>query len=193
MNYLDFTSAILSLVGTVYFVKANTKMWPIYILAIILNSILYFKYKMYASLILENVYLICSIYGWIYWVKSTRKQNVYRIKYHQLISVIILWIVIVYGTHSLMIKFTNRPSMVEAIAVGTSIIAQILSSRKIIECWYGWIIADSVFLYLMFYKGLYFHTILFSCYLVLAILGLLNWYKLELSMGTFIKKNKPEL
>ncbi len=168
-------------------------MWPIYILATVLNGILYFRYKMYASLILEIIYLVSSVYGWIFWSKTIKQQNIYRIKYYQLISVFISWLVIVYGTHSLMSKFTNNPSIVESIAVGTSIIAQILSSRKIIECWYGWIIANSLFLYLMFYKGLYFHTILFICYLVLTILGLLNWYKLESSMGTLLKKNKPKL
>ncbi len=182
MNYLDLVGTILSLIGTFYFIKADIKMWPVYILAILVNSILYFQYKMYASLVLENMYLVVSIYGWFFW-KKTMKQNsaiIGRIENYQFIGLSILWFAMVLGIYYLMINFTDTSfPVIEAIAVSTSIISQILSSRKIIECWYTWIIADSVFIYLMISQELYFHGILFSCYLVLAIIGLLNWIRLR--------------
>ncbi|NQY42530.1 MAG: nicotinamide mononucleotide transporter [Legionellales bacterium] len=182
MNYLDLIGTILSLIGTFYFVKANIKMWPIYILAIGINSVLYFQYKMYASLLLENMYLCVSIYGWYFWNKTSKHTGITinEISSSQILSLIFLWGIIIYGLCFLMIRYTDTSfPLVEAVAVGTSIVAQMLSSRKIIECWYAWIIADSVFIYLMFYQSLYFHAFLFMCYLVLAVIGLANWTKLR--------------
>ncbi|NRB10562.1 MAG: nicotinamide mononucleotide transporter [Rickettsiaceae bacterium] len=45
--------------------------------------------------------------------------------------------------------------------------------------WYGWIVADSIYIYLMASQKLYFHMFLFSCYLISAIIGLKNWQRLK--------------
>ena len=74
MNYLDFIGTVLSIIGTFYFVKADIKMWSFYILATIANTLLYYKYTMYARMSLECMYLIMSIYGWVFWQNAAKNR-----------------------------------------------------------------------------------------------------------------------
>ncbi|NRB10561.1 MAG: nicotinamide mononucleotide transporter [Rickettsiaceae bacterium] len=126
MNYLDFIGTVLSLIGTYYFVKADIRMWLVYILATIVNSILYFKYTMYASMILEIGYLVMSVYGFASWHIAAKQSNDYirSLSYKQYPKFIIIWLVIIVIIYGILITFSDSTMpKLETIAVSTSIIA----------------------------------------------------------------------
>ena len=56
-----------------------------------------------------------------------------------------------------------------------SVIAQIMMTRKILENWILWIIADVAYVPMYVYKGLVPTAGLYAVFLVLAIMGLVEW------------------
>jgi nicotinamide mononucleotide transporter len=56
-----------------------------------------------------------------------------------------------------------------------SLVAQWMMTRKILENWVLWIIADIVYVPMYISKGLYVTAGLYAVFLVLAIMGLVQW------------------
>lgn len=177
---LDFIGTMISLLGTYFFTQANIKMWPAYITAGILNSLLYFNKQMYGVLVLELVYLTISIYGWQSWSFTNEKSlNIRKINAQQFIILLFSGVTLSLLISTILLKLASSSYiLIETIAVSTSIIAQALSSRKIINCWHCWFAADAIYIYLMLQQELMFHAILFFIYLFMAILGYYSWRKI---------------
>ena len=56
-----------------------------------------------------------------------------------------------------------------------SLVSQWLLNRKRLENWIGWIIVDIIYVPLYVYKELYLTAILYALFLVMAIIGLVQW------------------
>jgi nicotinamide mononucleotide transporter len=56
-----------------------------------------------------------------------------------------------------------------------SLVAQWMMTRKILENWILWIIADVVYVPMYIYKQLYPTAALYAVFLVLAVLGFVQW------------------
>ncbi len=182
MNYLDFAGTVLSLIGTYFFVKADLRMWPTYILAILINTTLYFNYSMYASVFREVIYLFMSVYGWIFWKTNTRSNNnkIYTLTVNNFLLISLIYAILFFIIFSSSTYYTDsKIPYLESIAVTTCFVAQILSSRKFIECWFAWLVADSLYVLIMLSQNLYFHSILYGCYLFMALMGIYNWNKIK--------------
>ncbi|PCH55096.1 MAG: hypothetical protein COC15_04760 [Legionellales bacterium] len=182
MFRLDLLGTLLSFISTYYFVTANGKTWPIGIAAIVVNIILYWQAGIYASIGLKIIYLILSIYGWYLW-RSNGNKNPLAITsltmWHKKLLPIIFILLFVTIFH-LLKNYTNSTILyTEALAVSVSLIAEWLSCKKKIECWTAWFVADAIFIYIMLYKSLYCHAVLYTVYLAMAIIGFINWRKIQ--------------
>src|SRR5690606_39745444 len=60
---------------------------------------------------------------------------------------------------------------------GGSLFGSFLLSRRILENWVVWIIVDVIYLYLYISKELYLTTLLYTAYIVIAIIGYREWKK----------------
>lgn len=67
----------------------------------------------------------------------------------------------------------------DAFTTVASLIAQWLMARKRLESWCFWIAVDVVAIGVYFYKQLFFTTGLYAVFLILAIMGFLEWRKNE--------------
>ena len=65
----------------------------------------------------------------------------------------------------------------DAALVATSLIAQWMMTRKLLENWVLWIAVDIVYIPLFVTRGLQLTAILYAVFLVLAIIGLVQWKK----------------
>ncbi len=179
MWYLDLISTLFSLMSTYCFVKADIRMWPLAMIATLFNTCLYFYAGMFATMTLEISYLSLSTYGWFYWLKqSSSRHHIKALDRQSLLVIMGTCLLLASTIYVCNIKHLDGLIMWDIAAVSISLLAQWLTCRKIITCWYLWFVADSIYIALMLSKDLYFHTCLFSIYLIMAILGFLNWLKL---------------
>jgi nicotinamide mononucleotide transporter len=66
---------------------------------------------------------------------------------------------------------------VDAGTTTTSLIAQWMMTRKLLENWVLWVIVDVAYICMFIYKGLYLTAFNYAVYLVLAAMGFFAWRK----------------
>ena len=178
---LDILGASLSFFSTIFYIAANRLAWPISLLAIGINLVLYYKTGLFADTLKESVYAISCLLGWYWWLHGGKKKkalNIRRInRQHAFVllllsvlsSAILSWLLI-HAMHS------SVPYW-DAITTILSLTAQWLICRKIIECWILWFIVDVLYAGLYFYKGLPVHGGLMALYTMMAVVGYMTWYR----------------
>jgi nicotinamide mononucleotide transporter len=182
-NWIEVCGALISLIYLVFSIKQKIWLWPFGILSALFYMIIYFQSKFYADMGLQVYYLVISIYGWIIWSPSVRRQD-------QNDKVLLvsttdskLWIVLgmiilsLWGAmYFILANLTDSeiPGW-DAFTTAASIVATWMLARKLIEHWLLWIIIDLISMGLYIYKGLYPTAVLFAVYSIMAIVGYRAW------------------
>jgi nicotinamide mononucleotide transporter len=63
----------------------------------------------------------------------------------------------------------------DALLTTTSLVAQWMMTRKILENWLVWIALDVVYVPMFISQGLYATALLYAAFLVLALMGFVEW------------------
>lgn len=182
MNWLDFVGASLSLISTYYFTQACRKAWLISLLAITLNTILYWQKGVYGHLLLEGIYFISMIYGWYQWSENHTKEDRTLIRYLSLNEMLCYVAMAITGIVLMaqgLIAYTDSTIPYwDASTTILCLIAQWLLCRKVIHCWILWFVVDAMVALLQFYKGMPFHSAVHWLYLIMAVVGYYRWRQL---------------
>lgn len=181
MNWLDPLGASLSLICTYYFSQAKKVAWALGILAIFLNSILYWQKGIYGYLLLEAVYLVSMIYGWYTWSHKNhagQTRLIRSLKRKEALWLTILALIAIFFLAHLLKMTDSTIPYWDASTTVLSLLAQWLLCIKVIECWLLWFIVDAMVGGVQFYKGIPFHSAIHWLYLILAIVGFFRWRKL---------------
>jgi len=180
LNFLDIVGSIFGFLATYCYIRVNILGWPLSLIAIVIDIVLCLKKGIYGTMGLQFVYFFLSLYGWYQWKYGNDKaglliRNVVRKE------MIILVFVAIFGFIPIFVLLnfytdSNIP-LLDSIVVIISLIAQWMSCKKIIECWYLWFTVDALLVGIYAYKGVPVHTVLFLVYTGMAIAGYINWKK----------------
>ncbi len=136
------------------------------------------NYQLYFDTFLNFFYIVMSIVGFIAWNKPVGEQPIV-----QLSSKRFLWIIIA-GSVSVALfgYFANHFSdaslpYIDAFTTIFALIGTIMVIQKHLQNWIIWIVVDAVSIGMYFYKGLFFTSILFLLFTVIAIKGYIEWKK----------------
>jgi len=178
---IETIAAILTLYCVWLTTKRNILSWPVGIAAIVLYAYTFFGVKLYADFFLQGVFLVQGIYGWYNWSQNKNKIN--EVIINRMSTLNRVWsvnaILFLYITISYILIHHTDASIPYADALLTSIciIANWMLSKRKIENWYLWIIADFLYIGLFIYKDLYVSAVLYFILGLIAIKGLINWKK----------------
>ena len=192
ISSLDIIGAIFSFISTLFYIRASSHAWPVALIAISINILLYLKTGLYADAAKESIYWVSSILGWYWWLRSNLNNE--KLAIHNLTAkqgLIISGIVglsICLLTFSLIHLTSSQVPYWDATTTILSLAAQWLICRKIIECWILWFIVDALYAGLYFYKGIPAHGILLCAYTIMAVIGYFVW--LAQSRGTRYRSYK---
>ncbi len=159
--------------------RENIWSWPTAIVNVGLYIFIFARQGLYSDMGLQVVYLLLSIYGWYEWLHGGENRS--RLAVSKATPRIWLlsglaggvgWYLIWLLTHRL--PGVSIP-LVDSGLAATSLVAQWMMTRKIIENWILWIVADIVYVPMYIYKHLYPTSGLYAVFLVLAIMGLVEW------------------
>jgi len=78
-------------------------------------------------------------------------------------------------------------SLIEWLAVVSTIIYVILVAKRLIICWLFAFVGSALFVYLCYEGNLYIESILQLFYVIMAVVGWLSWKKSELKDNTIVK------
>jgi nicotinamide mononucleotide transporter len=144
-------------------------------------SWIFYDVKLYSDMVLNLFYIGFQIYGWLIWRKSQDDSGHVMVvsgskKEYALWTLTIFISTFVVGT--LVSRNTDASfPYPDAFTTCASLVAQWLMSHKKLWNWTVWIIVDVAAIAIYWQKGLYPTSLLYLCFLLMAIIGQRQWYR----------------
>ena len=178
---LEIIAVVFGLANIYLTVRQNIWCWPAGVVMVSLYIYIFFGTKLYSDALLNVFFLVMQFYGWYWW---TRKPTVHAkslVAIQKLHARGIFWTTagVLAGAALLgtvMHRFTDAAlPYVDATTTSLSVFAQFLLTRKIIDNWTLWIIADVIYIAMYTVKHLYWTSGLYVVFLVLCVEGYREW------------------
>lgn len=181
-NIVEIFGAVTGIAYVILEIRRNIWLWPLGILTSAVYIYVFGREGFYANMGLQVYYLVISVYGWYAWRRRAQveqpggKTDVRRIGAVTAawctVSAIALWA----GLWFILDRATDSPvPLWDGLITSLSVVATWMLTRKYLEQWYVWIVANSIAIAVYLASGLYPTAILFFVYFVMAIIGLLKW------------------
>ncbi len=176
---LELVAVLFGIVSVFLSVREHIWSWPTALVNVALYFALFFKAGLYSDMGLQAVYFGLSLYGWYEWLYGGKGHTTLRVSR----TPARLWAVLVVIGLVLWVSLGRLTSglpgvalpYVDAATTTTSLIAQYLMTRKLLENWTLWIAVDVVYIGMFIFKGLYLTAGNYAVYLALAVLGHIAW------------------
>ncbi|HQW22350.1 MAG TPA: nicotinamide riboside transporter PnuC [Bacteroidia bacterium] len=180
-SIIEILGIITGLLGVWLTIRKNIWCFPVGIVNVTTYALMFSSegIRLYADAILQCIYLLLLIYGWIQWKKNRKTFDTFNYPAQLFTTKLIYISFLAYFLLSLFLQeFTNAslPWLDSALTI-LSLVAQWMIARKLIANWIIWIIVDAVYVPLYFYKGLPLTSILYFIFLLLAVKGYMDWRK----------------
>ena len=181
MSILEWIAAIAGAISVYLSARENIWSWPTAIVNVGLYIIVFRRTGLYSDMGLQVVYLALSIYGWYEWLYGGKNRSTLRVSRASarewLIATpvaVLFWLVLARYTATL--PGVALPYLDSGLTT-VSLVAQWMMTRKILENWVLWIVADVVYVPMYVYKRLPVTAALYAIFLALAVLGLRSWWR----------------
>ena len=181
MSILEWIAAIAGAISVYLSARENIWSWPTAIVNVGLYIIVFRRTGLYSDMGLQVVYLALSIYGWYEWLYGGKNRSTLRVSRASarewLIAIpvaVIFWLALARYTATL--SGVALPYLDSGLTT-LSLVAQWMMTRKVLENWVLWIVADIVYVPMYVYKGLPVTAALYAIFLALAALGLRSWWR----------------
>ena len=191
--YIEILGTIVGLIYLWLEYKASIYLWITGIIMPAIYLYIYFNAGLYADFGINIYYLVIALYGFIAWKtgfsftnknKENKELDITHISkkdiYKALAAYLIAQIVIAW----LLINHTDSTvPIADSFTTALSIVGMWMLARKYIEQWCVWCVVDIACSALYIYKELYFTSILYLLYAIIAIFGYFKWKKMMLNEG----------
>jgi nicotinamide mononucleotide transporter len=180
ISLIEGFAALLGVISVWCVVKRNILAFPIGIVMVVLYIWIFYESKLYSDMLLQVFFVVMQIHGWIVWKKSETGKDekivVRSLSNAQWIWTGLLLFLGFLGLGYVMETYTDASSpYTDAFVAVQSVLAQWWMNKRYVESWILWIGVDQVAIFLYVSKNLYFTTVLYGLFLVMAVIGYLEW------------------
>lgn len=161
-------------------VRQNIWNFPLGLINVAISGYLFYQYRLYADSGLQAVYFALNLAGWYLWLYGGKGRTALNVGRTSRVELAIIGGFIAVSTACLwwlLDKAGGAAKFWDALTTSISLAAQWLQSRKKLECWHLWILADVLYVPLYISRELYLIALLYAVFLGLAVMGLLAWRK----------------
>jgi nicotinamide mononucleotide transporter len=181
VSTLEWIAALAGAVSVYLSAREDIWSWPTGIVNVGLYTIVFRRAGLYSDMGLQVVYLILSIYGWYQWLYGGVRRTqltVSRASAREWLVAVPIALVFWFGLarYTATLPGVALPYLDSGLTT-LSLVAQWMLTRKILENWVLWIIADIVYVPMYVYKKLPVTAALYVVFLALAVLGLRSWLR----------------
>ncbi|MDF7776957.1 nicotinamide riboside transporter PnuC [Sphingomonas sp. AOB5] len=179
MTPIELFAATLGLINVALVVRRSIWNYPFGLAMVALYGWVFLDAKLYSDALLQIFFFVVQFYGWWNWNRSRADAGevlVSPLGTARFATWITGALVATACWGAVMHYWTDAhfPWWDGAIAM-FSIAAQILQSRRNLESWILWIAVDLMAIPLFALKGLWPTAILYVVFLILSIIGLIEW------------------
>jgi len=188
-SWIEIIAAAFGLLSVWYAKKANILVYPTGIVSVLLYVYICFNAQLYADMGINAYYFVFSVYGWVVWsrkdenrkelpvTRSDRKTWIISIAVFLVSLVVIQVLLRIFKAGDTQYWSTIVP-YTDTFTTAVFIVGMWQMAIKKVENWIFWIIADVVSVPLYFYKHLVFTSLQYLVFLILAVMGYIEWVKL---------------
>lgn len=188
-TWLEIVAAFFGLVSVWYAKKANILVYPTGIISVLLYVYICFNAQLYADMGINAFYFLMSVYGWIMWKLKTSDKKERTVTFMNRSNywvsalfffgslALILFLLKYFNGDDELYWATNIP-YIDTFTTSIFVLGMWLMALKKVENWIFWIIGDVISVPLYFYKDLVFTSLQFFIFLILAVMGYIEWKKL---------------
>ncbi len=180
MNPLETAAALISIINVALVMRRSLWNFPWGLVGVVLYGIVFFRARLYSDTLLQLFFFITQTYGWWVWWHSPKTDETHIEVLVLSASNRLLWVgftavgAVVLGF--LMRHFTDAAvPWLDAIIAGFSVSAQLLQSRRYLECWGVWVGVNMLATVVYWTRDLRVTAGLFFIMLVMAVFGHRAW------------------
>ncbi len=178
-NRWEVLAVIFGIVSVYLSTREHIWSWPTALVNVTLYFVVFFEAKLYADMGLQVVYFGLSLYGWYEWLyggANRTELHVSRTTQSLGVRLLIIGVVCAAVLGTLLARFTDAAlPFVDSATTSTSLVAQWMMTRKILENWAVWMAVDVVYVGMFIFKHLYLTAGLYTVFFVLAAMGYVQW------------------
>src|SRR5215213_9368868 len=158
-NRWEVLAVIFGIISVYLSTREHIWSWPTALVNVTLYFVVFYEAKLYADMGLQVVYFGLSLYGWYEWLyggENRTELHVSRTTKALGVRLLVIGVVFAAVLGTLLARFTDAAlPYVDSVTTSTSLIAQWMMTRKILENWLVWMAVDVVYIGMFIYKRLY--------------------------------------
>lgn len=178
-TWLEIFAVVFGILSVWFARKENIWVYPTGIINVLIYVYLCYHAGLYADMGINVFYFLMSAYGWYNWSRRDESQHhvpITALSRGQWLLYIALTGISYFAIYFVLTRYTNSTvPMFDSFTTSLFIIAMWLMARKKIENWLAWIVGDFLVIPLFAYKGLVFTGVQYIVFLVLAVMGYIEW------------------
>ena len=183
MEIIAFTLSLICVALNAY---GHILTWPLMIASSAAYAWVFQDAKLFGDAWLQGVFILLAIYAWKTWSKSTQiegannssSSSFKRMPRSWPLIGSLCWSGLFLIIHYLLVNHTSSDvPLIDAFLTAGSLLATYMSAQKWLENWLVWIFVNSLYIALYIYKDLHLTTLLYVLFIVLAVLGWIQWSK----------------
>lgn len=179
MHSVELTATILALAYVILALKQSIWCWPAALLSTLLFTHVMWDSALLSDALLHLYYAGMAIYGWWRWQKLTQQsgeQPVFEWHWQRHAWLIVITALLGLVLGYVMANYTHADfAWIDAQTTAFSLVATWLVAKKLVSNWLYWVVIDAVCIFVYAQKHLYFLTVLFMLYTVIAAVGFFVW------------------
>ena len=179
MSPLELIAAALGLANIVLIARRTVLNYPFGIAMVTLYAIVFAQTRLYSAALLQLFFLGSQLYGWWYWRRS--HTGIGPVPVHRL-GARGRWLAIgggIVGTALLGLAMSRLTDAAapwwDAGNAAWSMVAQLLTDRRLVESWPLWVAIDALSIGLYASQGLIATAALYAAFLLIALWGWISW------------------
>jgi nicotinamide mononucleotide transporter len=179
VQWIEWIAAVAGAISVYLSARQRIWSWPTAIVNVSLYTFIFHRSGLYSDMGLQVVYLVLSIYGWYQWLHGGAQRTRLKVSRASVrvwaisfVVALVFWLGLARYTSTL--SGVSLPYLDSGLTT-LSLVAQWMMTRKILENWILWIVADIIYVPMYIYKGLHVTAGLYAVFLALAILGFIEW------------------
>ena len=179
MGGIEIAAALLGVINVLLVVRRSVWNYPFGIAMVALYFFVFWEAKLYSDALLQIFFFLIQLYGWWAWLRADRVDHGVAVGWLTT-GARLRWLagtavaIIIWGMG--MARFTDAVApFADATVAGLSVSAQVLQSLRKVESWVLWVTVDILAVGLFAWRGLQVTSALYGLFLILAVLGLVEW------------------
>ena len=176
---IELVAVAVTLAAVYLTTRQNIWCWPLGMVSVTLYALVFYQAKLYADMGLQGIYFALAAYGWWAWLRGGEDHRELRVSLTSSRSRVVLAAIALVAGITLgqtLDRFTDASlPFMYSILTSSSIVAQWMQTRKLLEAWLVWLAVDVFYVGMFLYKGLYPTAALYAVFLYLAVRGFVEW------------------